>query len=123
MNALTLSATRRRKPLVILHSIDLSAKSQTSLNLRLSRTLSKAWHWMRCNCTLRRIVSALFSAKVSMAVAVVTVAAMWWHILTIVDNIAAGEAVATDCLIGMPWAIVWAFRASRMPMPEKGGEA
>ena len=60
--------------------------------------------------------------KVSTVVAVVCLAAMWWHNVAIDDTIEAQEAVGLDCLLTMPWAIVWAFRAARMPMPEEGGE-
>lgn len=88
----------------------------------LSRALSKAWNWTRCNCTPRRIVSALFSARVSTAVAIAVVAAMYWHNLTIDNTIEAQEAVGFDCLFIMPWAIVWTIRLTRMPMPEEGGE-
>lgn len=111
------------RPLVILTGPAIEAQSSTPISVRLSRALSSAWKWTRCNCTPRRIVSAMFSAKVSTAVAIVVVAAMYWHNLTIDNTIEAQEAVAFDCFLGMPWAIVWAFRASRMPMPEKGGEA
>lgn len=132
MNALTLSATRRRKPLVILNALAIerlstkslrSAKnSSTPISVRLTRALSAAWLWTRSNCTPRRIFSAVFSAKVSTVVAVIIIAAMWWHNITIADTIEAQEAVGVDCLLGMPWGIVWAIRFSRMPMPEEGGE-
>ena len=122
MNALTLSATRRRKPIVILTGPSLEAQYSTPIRARLSRALSMAWRWTRCVCTPRRIVSALFSAKVSTAVAIVVVAAMYWHNLTIDNTIEAQEAVGFDCLLGMPWGLVWAIRATRMPMPEEGGE-
>lgn len=110
------------RPLVILTGPAIGAQSSTPVSVRLSRTLSKAWKWTRCNCTPRRIVSALFSAKVSTAVAIVVVAAMYWHNLTIDNTIEAQEAVAFDCLLGMPWGLVWAIRATRMPMPEEGGD-
>lgn len=122
MNALTLSATRRRKPIVILTGPSLETQYSTPIRARLSHALSMAWRWMRCVCTPRRIVSALFSAKVSTAVAIVVVAAMYWHNLTIDNTIEAQEAVGFDCLLGMPWGLVWAIRATRMPMPEEGGE-
>ena len=54
--------------------------------------------------------------------AAIVVTAMWWHNITIADTIEAQEAVAFDCLLCMPWSIVWAIRATRMPMPEEGGE-
>lgn len=131
------------RPLVILTGLDIEASSTKSLryaknsttpvSVRLSRALSSAWSsslatlrsakkWTRCNCTPVRIVRAVFSAKVSTAVAIIAGAAMWWHDLTIADTIEAQRAVGLDGLLAMPWAIVWAFRASRMPMPEEGGE-
>ena len=54
--------------------------------------------------------------------AAIVVTAMWWHNITIADTIEAQEAVAFDCLLCMPRGIVWAIRATRMPMPEEGGE-
>lgn len=132
MNALTLSATRRRKPLVILNALAierLSTKSlrsakttSTPISVHLTRALSAAWRWTRSNCTPRRIFSAVFSAKVSTVVAVIIIAAMWWHNITIANTIEAQEAVGFDCLLAMPWGIVWAIRFSRRPMPEEGGE-
>lgn len=110
-------------PLVILTGPALGAQCSTPVSVRLSRALSSAWQWTRCYCAPRRIASAMFSARVSTVVAAVTIAAMWWHNITIADTIEAQEAVGLDCLIGMPWAFVWAIRAARMPMPEEGGEA
>lgn len=110
-------------PLVILTGPAIGAQYSTPISVRLSRALSMAWHWMRCNCTPRRIVSALFSAKVSTVVAVICVCAMWWHNISITDTIETQEAVGRDCLFVMPWGIVWAFRTTRMLMPEEGGEA
>lgn len=120
------------RPIVILTGPAIEAQSSTPISVRLSRAISSAWSstlatlrsakkWTRCNCTPRRIVSALFSAKVSTAVAIVVVAAMYWHNLSIDNTIEAQEAVGLDCLLGMPWAFVWAIRASLKPMPEEGG--
>lgn len=109
-------------PLVILTGPSICARYSAPVSVRLSRALSMAWRWTRCNCTPRRIVSALFSAKVSTVVAVICVCAMWWHNFSLDNTIEAQEAVGLDCLYAMPWAIVWAFRATRMPMPEEGGE-
>lgn len=112
------------RPLVILTgpSLETQAQYSTPVSVRLSRALSRAWQWTRCNCAPRRIGRALFGAKVSTVVAAIVVTAMWWHNITIADTIEAQEAVAFDCLLGMPWGIVWAIRATRMPMPEEGGE-
>lgn len=111
------------RPLVILTGLNIEAQFSTPITVRLSRALSAAWRWTRSNCTSRRIVRAVFSAKVSAAVAIIACAAIWWHNITIANTIEAQRAVAFDCLLAMPWAFVWAFRASRMPMPEEGGEA
>lgn len=111
------------RPIVILTGPAIEAKFSTPITVRLSRALSVAWKWMRCNCTPVRIVRAMFSPMVSTAVAVIVIAAMWWHNITIANTIEAQEAVGFDCLLGMPWGIVWAIRFSRMPMPEEGGEA
>lgn len=113
---------RSTSPVVILNGLLLSPKSPTALE-RISRTLSRAWNWCRCNCTPRRVLRALFCEKVSFAVASIGVSAMWWHNIAIDDVIAAQEAVATDCLYMMPWGIVWAVRATFMSMPKEGGEA
>lgn len=121
------------RPLVILTGPAIEAKSSTPINVRLSRALSSAWssslatlrsakNWTRCNCTPVRIIRATFSEKVSTVVAVLVLAAMYWHILSIDNTIESQEAVAFDCLLGMPWGLVWAIRAARMPMPEEGGE-
>lgn len=125
MIAFNLSTARRRKPIVILTGLAIGAKSTNHFadaRKMLSRALSVACKWLRCNCTPRNIARALFSAKVSTVVAVVCLAAMWWHNVAIDNTIEAQEAVGLDCLLTMPWAIVWAFRAARMPMPEEGGE-
>ena len=112
------------RPLVILTgpSLETQAQYSTPVSLRLSRALSRAWQWTRCNCAPRRIGRALFGAKVSTVVAAFFVSAFWCHNVTIAGTIAALEAFAFDCLLCMPWGIVWAIRATRMPMPEEGGE-
>lgn len=49
------------RPLVILTGLDIEAKSSTNYFREaakmLSRALSKAWNWTRCNCTPVRIVT------------------------------------------------------------------
>ena len=72
---------------------------------------------------IRRIARVIFSERVTVAVAVILLCLMWWDIATIESTVTAGEAVATDCLYAMPWGIVWAIRATLMPMPKEGGEA
>ena len=112
---------RSNSPIVILNA--LSLRQSLTPGKRISRALFSACKCVRCNCTVGNILRALFCEKASMAVAFVVVAAMWWHNIAIDDNIAAGEAVATDCLYGMPWGIVWAIRATINDFKaEKGGE-
>ncbi len=129
MQTISLKAPGRRsnRPLVILTGPMLSAECSTPASVRLSRALSSAWQWAKCNCTPMGILRAIFCARVSMAVGALVVAAIWWHIITIPDTIQAQEAVGFDGMLGMSWGIVWAYRASRMPMPEEieeeGGEA
>lgn len=112
-----------KSPVVILTGPSISAEFSTPLAVRLSLALSMAWQWTRCRCTPGNIFRVLFGTAISTVVAVVVISAMWWHNITIEDTITAQEAVGFDALCGMPWGIVWAFRASRMTLPEEGGEA
>ncbi|MEE0979584.1 MAG: hypothetical protein UH625_09285 [Muribaculaceae bacterium] len=118
------ASLRATKPIIILQSVNLTGQSLT-YRTRISRTLSAACQWVRCNCTPRNIFRALFCENVSMAVAAVLICFMWWHNITIEDNIAAGEAVATYCLYALPWGIVWAIRATLADFKaaKKGGKA
>lgn len=116
MNALTLSATRRRKPIVILNALAIERRYSTN---HFREALTAAWRWTRSNCTPRRIFRTLFSARVSAAVAILVVIAMWWHSMTIADTLEAQRAVGLDCLAGLPWGLFWTVRSTRMP--EKGG--
>lgn len=105
MNALTLSAARGRKSV---QGQALAAASMAAIFRGATKMLAAA-------------LRAVFSPKVSMAVGTVVVLAMWWHNISIVDAAEASHAVATDALAGMPWAFVWAFRASRRNRAEEGG--
>lgn len=107
------------RPLVILSGLALEARFSTSAGLRISRTLSSLWQWTRCNCTPRRIVSTLFSARVSAAFAALFLAALWWHNIAITDTVEAQCALGVDCLLALPYAIAWVLR----PSATKGGEA
>lgn len=109
------------RPIVILTGPAIGAQSSTPVSVRLSRTLSKAWQWTRCNCTPVRIIRALFSTKMTAVVTVIALAAMYRHILSIDSTIEMQRAVGIDALLAMPWGLVWAFRATRKSM-EKGGE-
>ena len=94
MKALTITATERRKSTIKYAAILNGCKSLTRV---------------------------LFSTKVSTAVAVVVIAAMYRHTVTAVDTIEAQRAVAIDCLCGLPWLMAGAFRSSRKPS-KKGGD-
>ena len=109
MNALTISATNRRN-LIILNGSAIGAKSSTSALVRLSRALWSACRSAVCKCTPAAIYRAVFSTVVSTAVVVLVVAAMYWHAISIADAAASQAAVSADCLVAMPWAVVWAAR-------------
>ena len=111
-----------KAPIVILSAIELGAKSSTPISARVSRALSKAWNWAKCNCTPRRVFAFTFSDTVSIIVTAIVAAVMWWHNLTIADTIEAQESVAYDCLFLLPWGLVWAFRSTKSSMTEEGGE-
>lgn len=89
----------------------LSAKYSTS-GAALSRALSLAWSKLRCACAPRRIFRALFSENVSLCVAALAAGAMWWHIATLPGGIPMQEAIATDCLLALPWGAVAAIRST-----------
>lgn len=88
MNALTMSATRRRSQVV----------------------------------NPGAILRALFSPGASLLVLILTVAALWWHIVSIADAAAAQRAAALDVLRALPWAMVWAVRATLISLQQKGGD-
>lgn len=120
-----MSATRRRNKVVILYGPAVGPKPANHLadvSKMISRALSVACKWLRCNCTPCNILRALFSANVSLGVCILCVCAMWWHNLVIDDTIAAQEAVGLDGLCALPWGIVWAIRATCMPITEEGGD-
>lgn len=114
MNTILFKASGRSssRPTVVLTSIDLTAQYSTPASVSVSRALSSVCRWVRCNCTPRRIWAAITGEYVSYAVAAIVIAAMWWHNISIDNVLEAQSAVATDCLCGMPWAIVWAYRAT-----------
>lgn len=106
------------RPIVILTGPAIGAEYSTPISTRLSRTLSSLWQWTRCNCTPRRIVSTLFSARVSGAFAALFLAALLWHNISITDTVEAQRALGVDCLLALPYAIAWVLR----PSATKGGE-
>ena len=72
---------------------------------------------------LRSMARILFSAKVSTVVAVIVVAAIWWHNISIADTVEAQETVGLDCLAMLPWGIAWTLRTISATEIKKGGEA
>lgn len=99
MNALTLTATRRRKTLVNLNGSARGAKYVTLL-----------------------IARNLFGEKASIAATAICVCAVWWHAISAADMVAAGESIATDCLYAAPWALVSAARFINSFMKKGGAE-
>ena len=99
-------------------------KVLASLSLGQSLTYSRRFSWRKALAAAWRFT---FSEKVSLAVAAVVIAAMYWHNITIADTLAAQHAVGMDCIFGMPWALVWCFRATRSASTnlkkQEGGEA
>lgn len=63
-----------------------------------------------------RAISAALSPKASLIAACIVAALMYFHFMTIADTPAAQRAIATDCLLGMPWGIAYLIRSIR-----KGG--
>lgn len=121
MNALTLSASRRRDKVVILTGLRFEAKSANhfpGVGQILSRAISRA----RRTFTPRRILRAMFSTRVTTAAVFLAIAAMWWHNVSISDTLAAQRAAAIDCFISLPWMAVWAWRTTRSTATEKGGD-
>ncbi len=53
------------RPLVILTGPAVGIQYSTPLRVRLSRALSQAGQWVRCNCAPRQIARFLFSVKAS----------------------------------------------------------
>ncbi len=94
MNALNLSASRRRNQVVILRSFDLS-KSKTRRSIGSADVLR----------FLRKALSLAFCQTATMAVLAVVALAMWWHNITITDTLEAQTAVGFDCLLAMPWLV------------------
>ena len=61
---------------------------------------------------LRKSLTALFTGDACLFVAAISAAAMWWHIATLPAGLPTQHAVATDCLIALPWAAVAAIRST-----------
>ncbi len=92
-----------RSPLVILTGHNLTAKCSTN-------------HFREAG---KMVFRTLFSTKATIAVAAIGAAAIWCHNIAIADAVEASRAVATDCLLMLPWGIVWAIRST---LSKEGGE-
>lgn len=103
------------RPLVILTGPAIGASSTKSLRS------AKNYSTNHFREAAKKIAGAVFSARASMAVIGVCLAAMWWHLVTADDILSAQTAIGRDCLCALPWAITWAVRLTRKPMPEEGG--
>ena len=114
------ASLRADKPIVILTGPSLAAQTSTSICETIAHAVSPALGRIKRSVAPHSIFRAVFCEKASMAVAFIVVAAMWWHAASIDDRIASGEAIAADCLFGMPWAIAWAVR-STIAECKKGG--
>lgn len=109
------------QPVVILGRMTAGSQCSTSFCSVLSRTLCSVWNWMKCNCAPRSVFNALFSVKASYAVGAIVITLMVIHNIVMPSADAAAHAVGIDFLCASPWAIVWAFRFSRM-LEKEGGE-
>ena len=117
MNTLSIPTSRSQKPVVILSGLTLQAKSSTA------KQVSAAAVMRRLARLGLRALSALFSAKVSGVVAIATLGAMLWHNIAIADVLEAQRAVATDCILALPWlaAVLYHNFIKEDTADEKGG--
>lgn len=103
------SGRSSNRPIVILTGPAIEAKFSTPITVRLSRALSSAWNWTRCNCTPVRIIRAAVGLTLSAPACTIAVAtcslAMFWHSATSADTDAARQAIALDCLCALPWGL------------------
>lgn len=111
MNALTLSASRRRNQVVILTGVSPTAKSSTSLYVGFSRTLSRAWLWAKAMCTPTRLIT--------MACVICALTAFFAGLSTTVSHSSTSRLLlAASSIIGLPLAITGAFLTANT---KKGG--
>lgn len=110
MQTISLSASRRRDKVVILSSLAIEAKSQTF-------SLRSAANWAN------RTGRALFSAKASLAAAIIGTGAMLWLAATAQNAADAQDGIGTVGLCLMPWIAAWACRAyiAESRKAKKGG--
>lgn len=110
MNTLTLSASRTRNRVVILHAFTLRQQSP-SLSSRIGKALSAAWATSRRACTAERIIVT--------ATAICACTAFFAALHAIADDsVTARIALAASSAIGLSLAIIGAFNSAA----KKGGE-
>ena len=69
------------------------------------------------------VINTIFSRRVSATVAIAGTAAIWWHLLTVADTVAAQQAAGLDCLAMLPWGIAWTLRTISGTEDKEGGES
>lgn len=74
-------------------------------------------------CSPRRILCAAFSDAACGVAAVTASLAMMFHGLTVADPITAGECIAADCLVALPWLATFVIRFTITNTLKKGGNA
>lgn len=95
-----------KSPVKVLQALDISSKPVSAAQFLL-QVLS--------GISVSSVLRLVFGERASLAVASVCAAAMWWHLLSISEGIAAGQAVALDAALSLPWALValFAFLSAR----------
>lgn len=128
MNALTLSATRRRKPIVILQCLDLSAGRKVSntnilreASARIGRSLSAAKAWAKSRLSAVSIARALLSTRTAAVASCTGVLTMVWHAASIAYSLEAQSAIGLDCLLTLPFLLLWAAGSSANTTGKEGG--
>ena len=69
------------------------------------------------------VINTIFSRRVSAAVVIAGTAAIWWHLFTVADTVAAQQAAGIDCLAMLPWGIAWTLRTLSATEIKEGGES
>lgn len=99
MNTASLSASQSRQSAAILQGFTIDAPVRQSITSALTAAARRALRTARRVCTLRTAIYSL---------GVYGVAAMWWHIITIDETLAAQTQVAIDTLFALP-ALIYGF--------------
>ena len=94
-------------------------KETVSFSAQAETIQSTDWKEMMKSAT-RFVGRTVFNSKVTMAVTFALISVMFYHIVTISDAVAMGEAIAKDCLCALPWGLVAATRATLSA--KEGGE-